>query len=296
MTIAESLLWATQLFIKNNIPEPRAEAERLFCHLTKLSSIDFLTKPKTWLDKKITSSVQIKFKKLIKKRSQHYPFNYLVGFKEFYGRNFIVTPNVLIPRPETEELVELVLTQYKNSANKPKIIADLGTGSSAIATTLFLELKKIANKPLTIFASDISNKALIIAKKNAKKLKASIIFIKSNLLKSYPNTPNWLVANLPYLLPTEVDKKNEDSEASITYEPRLALIGGTNGLKPFEQLFKQIDKKHSDIQKIFLEINPLTYKQLISLAKEILPNYVWEIKKDYSHRNRFLLGNKKSRT
>jgi release factor glutamine methyltransferase len=205
------------------------------------------------------------------------PLAYVLGFKWFYESKFRVNPNVLIPRPETEELVDLA-KKYAIS-NKSEYICDIGTGSGAIIISLRKSLRK--NKAQFI-AIDISEKALKIAKENAKIIskKLTIKFIKGNLLaplkKRLAKKENVLIiANLPYLSKKEIVK-----EPSIRYEPRLALYGGRNDIDLIAKLIKQIVGLNLRNSKILLEINYNQSKKINAFVRKNLPNALTKTHKD----------------
>jgi release factor glutamine methyltransferase len=192
---------------------------------------------------------------------------YSRGYQNFYGRDFLVTPDVLIPRPETEQIIDTVLDLAGKSylpgvkpnprvlPEKP-IILDVGTGSGCIAVTLALELPEAK-----VYASDISEAALEIAKKNASKFGASISFIISRLLEKVNFTPDVVVANLPY-----VDKDWDwlDNEA-LSEEPAIALYAEDHGLALIRQLINQAYKRH--IRYLVLEADPCQHDSIIKYAE-----------------------------
>jgi release factor glutamine methyltransferase len=181
----------------------------------------------------------------IKKRKSGIPIAYITNIKEFFSREFYVDKRVLIPRPETEELIEYTLQfvipacPESYSLDKPLQILDLGTGSGCIASTLKLE------KPeMQVYASDISKDALEVAKKNAKKLEVDIHFLQSDLLSSVipakagihpPPLFNLIIANLPYV-------RKDAKHPSTKCEPDTALYSGEDGLEHYRRLSKQISK------------------------------------------------------
>lgn len=184
--------------------------------------------------------------KFIDRRLKHEPISYILGFKEFYGLKFLVNENVLIPRPETENLVEQIL---KFSANRNLTIIDVGTGSGCIAIAL-----AVKNPRLTIIATDISQQALKVAKKNAKfhQVENQVKFIQSDLLAKVSQKVDIIAANLPYIptrnwtnLPVEI--KN--------YEPRLALDSGKSSTNLYHKLFQQSLKQLKPNGTIFYEID-----------------------------------------
>ncbi|MBR3366116.1 HemK family protein methyltransferase [Candidatus Saccharibacteria bacterium] len=199
------------------------------------------------------------------------PIAYQLGFIDFYGRNFKVTPDVLIPRPETEQLIDEALNlagQAYLPGVKPEerklkenpLILDVGTGSGVIAIALKLEIPDS-----TVIGLDISEAALKVARENAKNLKADIILKTSDLLKNYDGKePDLITANLPY-----VDKNWDwlDME-SLKEEPEIALFAEDGGLKLIKQLLTQIRDRDWH-PKILLEMDPSQQDTLINFAKTI---------------------------
>lgn len=231
-TIKEAQVSATQKLDKIGIDSSALDTDVLLSFVLK--------KPKEFLytypEKKLTASQIKKYNFLIKKRIKKMPIAYLIGHKEFFGLNFYVDKNVLIPRPLTESLVEAVIKEIKN---KKAIIADIGTGSGCIAIALKKHLPQA-----TIYAVDISVAALKVAKKNARKHHAKIIFKKGNLLDPIKKIKiDYIVANLPYLKVGQI--KDE-----LIYEPKTALLGGDKYIK---KLLRQIKNLSHSPKKIFLE-------------------------------------------
>ena len=191
------------------------EAEVLLCYVLK--------KDKSWLYSHqfniLSSDRTRRYQKLIVRRKEGVPTAYLTHSKEFFGLNFYVSESVLIPRPETELLVEGALKFRKR---RPKIL-DVGTGSGNIIISI------AKNRKGDFYASDIAAESLKIARKNAAKHKVKIKFYKSDLFKNLPQIKfDLIIANLPYLW-----------NNYPKFEPRTALDGGKNGLKIIENFFKQ---------------------------------------------------------
>jgi release factor glutamine methyltransferase len=184
------------------------------------------------------------------------PVEYLTHHVEFCGLNFYVDENVLIPRIETEELVDMTVETAKDIFAKTKkevVIADVGTGCGAIAICLATKLENL-KIPFEITATEISSRALEIAKKNAKKLipDTQIEFVESNLMGGISEKFDLITANLPYI-PTERIEFLDDSVKD--FEPRIALDGGNNGL---QLIYKFIDECHDHVyphSKILLEVD-----------------------------------------
>src|SRR5688572_2629981 len=188
MTVGDFLQETEQKFTSAGITSARLDAQVLAAH--------FLERDKAWLlahgDEHIQTNVFARLQVAVARREQREPIAYLVGHQEFYGRQFFVTPEVLIPRPETEALVSQL-----TGLNLPPgaTVLDVGTGSGAIAVTAALE------KPqLHVQACDISKPALAVAKKNARTLGANVHFFISNLLEQTARY-DCIVANLPYVSP-----------------------------------------------------------------------------------------------
>lgn len=305
--------------LKNTSDSPTLDAEVLFSYALK--------KPKEHLlvhmNRQVNAKQEKKFLNLIKKRKEGWPVAYLIFEKEFFGLEFYVNKNVLIPRPETETLVEIVVKQINMTYfARPRIlrsglkILDLGTGSGCIIISLAKSLSLFPPSlfPLSYFASDISQKALAVAKKNAKFHKVKVTFKQGDLLKPWlARRPvlrsseseggslgeggknehfDVIVANLPYLARLE--------DPSTEFEPRRALVSGKGGLALYEKLFKQISSlrevrsfdrttKQSQPKYIFVEFHPLQATQIKKLAKKYLPKFKVEFKKDLTKRVRFAL-------
>ena len=202
--------------------------------------------------------------------SPNKPVAYQRGYQDFYGRDFIVTPDVLIPRPETEQLIDLVLSlagkPYLPGIKPPKrilqknpTILDIGTGSGCIAITIKLEVPE-AN----VYATDISPKAIKIAQKNAKKHGVSIPFIISHLTEKIKSneipTPDLVVANLPYVDEEWdwLDKK------SLSFEPQIALYAKDHGLALIFELINEVSELK--IRHLILEADPCQHVEIIKYA------------------------------
>ncbi len=233
---------------------------------------------------------RIKLFKYIKLFQHGWPFAYIVGHKEFYGLDFFVNKYTLIPRPDSEIIVDIALAEL--TKNNFDMLIDVGTGSGCIPIAI---TKKLQQKNITTIAIDISKKALKIATKNAKRHNADIKFFQGNLLepiiKTKPLTTDkkcLITANLPYLTQSQFDL-----EPSIQREPRVALIADSmDGLTLYQQLFTQLKLLSSTISQpltVIIEIDPRQHDKIIELAKKYFPNAKTEIKKDLSNKYRVLV-------
>lgn len=204
------------------------------------------------------------------------PESYILGKTCFYGFEFRVTKDTLIPRPETELLTEIVLKKI-NEIDKPVKLVDVGTGSGCIAITLFKETKE--QKDIKIFATDISEKALKVAKNNAKKHKAKVKFLKGDILNPLKEKIDVIVTNLPYVS----DKEYENLPPEVkNFEPKLALWAGKDGLLLYNQLLRQAKEKLKKNGLIFLEISPMQEEKIKKLIKNSSPKCEIKIYKDYA--------------
>ena len=232
------------------------------------------------LDQNIEKNKTLKFKKYLKRRSKNEPIAYILGEKEFWSKKFKVTKDTLIPRPETELLVDKLLDIFKN---KKISILDIGTGSGCIILSLLNSLKKSSGTGI-----DISKKAILIAKKNAHKynLQSRVKLIN----KSYENIFNTkfdlIVSNPPYIERKDLKNLSDDIKR---YEPRIALDGGNDGL----DLIKKVIYKSRNILKtkgtLALEIG----NEQIKKVSKILSNNNFRIRyliKDFSENVRCVLS------
>jgi release factor glutamine methyltransferase len=252
---------------------PALDTEVLLSHV--------LDKPKEYLlsnpDKPVSPKIEKQFKILLNRRLIGWPVPYITKNKEFGKLNFYVDKNVLIPRPETEGLIELVMSQI-SKLKSPIRILDIGTGSGNIIISLAKQLLPDAH--CLFFASDLSAKALVVAKKNAQLHKAKITFKQGSLMEPW-NKQHFdvIVANLPYL--------EKETDSSTHFEPKNALIAKSKGLSLYEQLFKQISILSPKPYTLFFEIGHNQGLPIKKLAKKFLPAFRVNIYKDMFGKSRF---------
>jgi release factor glutamine methyltransferase len=232
MTLREALTFAAAQLASDEHLRATAnrDAELLLLHTLQISRVTLIAHP----GDELSASGRTAYEDNVARRLHHEPIQYITGHQEFYGLNFHVTPAVLIPRPETEHLVEATLQRLP--ANYPLKIADIGTGSGAIAIALAAHLPEAA-----ITALDISPEALAIATTNAREhnLAGRIRFLQSDLLSALdpePETFDAIVSNPPYVAETDRDTLHPQVRK---YEPATALFAGETGLDIYRRLIPQ---------------------------------------------------------
>jgi len=289
MTIKEHLKLLYTELKKSKIENPRLEAELIIENILKVNKKYLILNP----NKEINKNNLNKIKNHLEKRLNLYPMAYIKKEKYFYNLKFFVNKDVLIPRPESELIIDEIIKKTKDNSEATTIM-DIGTGSGCLIINLANILSK--NKKIDFYGIDICQKALKIAEKNAKLNKAekNVKFIQSDLLQKIIDKKIKLkekiiiTANLPYLTKEEI--KNSPS---IKFEPVKALDGGKDGLRYYKKILSQVKKiknKKNHIE-IYMEISDWQNKVLILEVKNILKNYKVKIKtiKDLTKQNRLIL-------
>lgn len=295
MTIKQSLLWGFRHLEQEKINSAAIDAELLLLEALnekehRKDRLRLCAHPEYAL----TKAESAKYKKLISRRAKHEPLAYIIKHKEFYGLDFYVNKNVLIPRPETETLIEALIQNIKEEKIDPEkaIFIDIGTGSGCIpivASGLF--------KFSDIYAADISQKALLAARLNAGKHNEikKIRFIEGDLfmpLSLEPKIKNAshliITANLPYIKSADIKTLPRGVKK---YEPHMALDGGKSGIVLIERLLAEIysfRKRHTNKQSmhIFLEIGFGQKSLIAKKVKEYFKNAKAAFLKDLSGKYR----------
>jgi release factor glutamine methyltransferase len=225
LTLATALEQGIQLLSNGGIPVPRLTSEVLLCHALQRDRA-YLYAHST---DELTELTWIHYGRYLHERLSGKPTQYITHRQEFYGRDFYVSQDVLIPRPETEHLVEAGLNEIVRSA--PDLILDIGTGSGAIAISLALESQR------TVLACDISTAALAIAERNRCSHNAAVLFFTGDLASAVrPNSIDLLISNPPYVPAS--DKSVIQAEVR-DWEPEVALYGGDSGNEIYARLIVQ---------------------------------------------------------
>lgn len=254
--------------------DPNIETELLLAHVLK--------KPKEFVflnpGFSLSAHKQISLSALVARRQKGEPIAYLLGYKDFYGLRFKVNKHTLIPRPETETLVNLAIEKLKDLKIKKATLLDIGTGSGAIIISLAKALRaqnlglraEGEGVRLKFYGADISKNALNISKFNSVKHKAKVRFVKSDLLENINFDFNILVANLPY---GWKEWKNDSSAEtkSLKFEPKQALFTKEKGLYLYRKLLNQVAAKIHKPQVMFFEFDPRQKNELAKLIERHLP-------------------------
>lgn len=274
----DSVLNGAEALLKHVSSSPRLDAELLLASVLKQPRTSVLAHRTDLAPAKTLR----RFTNLVRRRTEGVPLPYLTGEKEFYGRPFFVSPAVLIPRPETEDIVEEVLSILgeRGMASGAWTIADIGTGSGVLAVTLAANAARVR-----LVATDSSASALSVARRNARRHKVfrRITFIESDLLTEIPSelAPHLIVANLPYVPSAELQGAGDQQETrGLTFEPQRALDGGPDGLHVIRRFFAQLrrlaDTRHpipDTLRHLILEHSPRQRREIVELAQRTLTGF-----------------------
>ena len=299
MIIKEALHQASKTLAAQPIEDAPLEAELLLMHILSIDRAKLYAR----LGEELSADDAEALAQLVDRRLSHEPTAYIVGYREFFGYDFYVAPGVLIPRPESELLVEEALAflelsrQFEKSETsitilptndesltleKGKKIAEVGTGSGAIAISLALILPMAK-----IYATDISAHALEIARLNCEKhgVQDRVHLLEGDLLEPLPGPVDIIIANLPYIR----DEDWSELSAEIRmYEPAVALAGGRDGLDKVRQLLGKVEEKLRTGGLILLEIGPGQGQAAATLAESLFPGARIGLARDLSGMERVL--------
>jgi release factor glutamine methyltransferase len=287
-TIKELLKVTTEYLEKKGIESPRLSAEILLAHQLQIDRVKLYLR----FDQPLHEREVAGYRLLVKRRLSREPIQYITGVQEFWSMDFTVGPHVMVPRPETELLVEhaLALCRGEGSTGDPCTrVLDLGTGCGAIAVAIARELEGVA-----VWASDVSQEALDMARRNAKKhgVEEKIEFVLSDLWQGFSNpqlTFDLIVSNPPYIRPEVMDSLPPEVRE---YEPRHALDGGDEGMYYIREIIQEAPRRLNPGGWILLEMDPDQTKEALGLV-EANNSYGQKARiKDYSHNHRVVMAQK----
>jgi len=261
VTLIQALNHAREILVANNVEDASLESELLLRHVLRTSRVQLYQD----LNRELKPEQEKTFLELVKRRLNGEPTAYITRHREFYGFDFYVDSNVLIPRPESELLVERALTLAQN---RPiSTIAEIGTGCGAIAVSLALNLPQAK-----IYATDISAPALKVALVNCQRhgVLNTIHLLQGDMLNPLPEPVDLIIANLPYV-------KEPELSGLTDFEPRLALNGGADGLNKIHQLCRQVSYKLHPDGCLLLEIGEGQGRTVTTLLRSLFPSAKIEV-------------------
>jgi release factor glutamine methyltransferase len=275
MTVLEVLQATAAYFKKHNIESPRLNAEHLLAHVLGSKRIELYLE----FERKLTETELTPLRDLVKRRSEGEPLQHLLGTVEFCGHLFLCDKRAMVPRPETEQLVELVQSAIRDPRSA---ILDVGTGSGVIPLSLAAELPEAK-----ILAVDVSDDALALAQENAARLNLSdrVRFLKSRLLENVDGVFDLIVANLPYV--STQDRHTLSPE--VLHDPEVALFAGVQGDELVRELIDQAPSRLRPSGILALEIGLGQSEALLSALAEKNYRDICS-KNDYNGVTRFLFA------
>ena len=245
MTVLELLQSTSDYLARKGIDQPRLNIEHLLADSLGKKRIELYLE----FDRQLTETELAPLREKVRRRAAGEPLQHLLGSWDFYGRTFKVDRRALIPRQETELLVEVVLPKLKEASKEGMRLIDVGTGCGILAITFALEIPG-----LEVVAVDLSPDALALARENAARfgLESRIAFVHSNLLDQTDGVFQWVVANLPYIPTAELDTFQRE----VKHDPKLALDGGRDGLDVIRNLVASLQTRLAPSALIVLEVGP----------------------------------------
>lgn len=276
-TVKDALAQGTLLLRASDPQSARLDAQVLLGHVLGIERADLYAYP----ERELTVDQARQYQELLARRAQHEPVAYLTGHKGFYGLDFLVDRRVLIPRPETELLVEAALDwlQPRLASGTRPLVADIGTGSGAIPITIAVEEPRL---PI-LYACDISPQALEVARLNCQRhrVEERVRLLQSDLAAALPEPVDLLLANLPYVGTSERESIPPDV---YEYEPHLALFSGPYGLGLLFRMCKEVRQSGTlkEGGAMMLEVGYRQRDELTSMLTDLWPEAVISWKKDYA--------------
>jgi len=279
--VFEALAWASS-FLKENGRDEHA-GELLLRHVLKISRSTLFASLRDEVDEKSWAN----FAEKVNKHAQGEPVQYIIGSEEFYGRTFLVNREVLIPRPETEELVYGALERIKRlfGAEQKVNLVDIGTGSGAIAITLKLE-----NPDLHVTATDIAEPSLRVARKNAEVLAADVDFLQGDLLLPFIESGerfDVIISNPPYI---PIGDQKDMSIVVTEHEPYRALFAGEDGLDLYRRFMQELPLVVKERALVGFEIGAGQSEAVSGMLQEKFPHALVEIVYDINGKDRIVFA------
>ena len=278
MTVLELLRTTTLYLGKKGVEQPRLSIEHLLADSLGKKRIELYLE----FDRSLSARELEPLREKVRRRAEGEPLQHLLGHWDFFGRTFKTDWRALIPRSETELLVETILKEFATCGESANRLVDIGTGSGILAITFALE-----RPGLDVSAVDLSEEALSLARENAERLGVSgrIVFRLSDLLDQVEGPFHWIVANLPYIPTADLDALQRE----VKFDPALALDGGKDGLTIIKRLIESVPGKIASNGLIALELGQGQAQQISGFMAD--QNYRdISIKKDYQGVERLLIA------
>lgn len=265
MRIDAALRAASARLERSSSTTPRLDAEVMLAHLLRTTREHLAAYPEL----RLAAGPRARFRRQVAQRAAGVPVAYLTGGKEFYGLPFAVNRRVLIPRPESEALVDAVRSRL--ASDTPAVIADIGTGCGNLAVALARCLPQA-----TVWAVDQSPAALAVARRNASRLGVRVRFRRGDLLKPLTTVRlDVVVANLPYLAGKPARRTATAKNAALTYEPAQALYSGCDGLALYRRLLAQLAQRAQRPQLVACEMEVRQWPEFTALAAQSIRHRAW---------------------
>ena len=278
-TVLSMLEWGTDFFKQKDIPDPRHSIEWLLAETLGIKRLDLYLK----YDRPLSPDELDHLRPLVKRRAQHEPLQYIIGFTDFMNARINVSEEVLIPRIETEQLVEVILHNHPSAEYPTRSVLDIGTGSGCIPIAL-----KMERPDWQVSAFDISEQALRVARSNAEQNDTEISFFQGDIFLAdqldIKTDIDLIVSNPPYI--TMSEKETLEPQV-LTYEPHRALF--TEDIREIYRRIKQFsEEKLSESGTLYLEL----HEHFANSIQEVFEAEKWmtEIQQDYDKNDRFLIG------
>jgi len=278
-TVLSMLEWATDYFEQKNIPDPRHSIEWLLAETLSIKRLDLYLK----FDRPLSAGELNRLRPMVKRRAKHEPLQYIIGFTDFMNARISVNEDVLIPRIETEQLVELILDRHPAAENPSASVLDIGTGSGCIPIAL-----KMERPDWQVNALDISADALQVARTNAQQNGADITFFEGNIFSpasiEVASPLDLIISNPPYIEPDE----EETLEPQVRdFEPYQALF--TDDINKMYRSIEQFAQQYiAEDGSLYLEL----HEYFANKIQDIFEQKCWETKvlQDYDNNDRFLIA------
>ena len=271
MRLREAWARSRKQLERASIPDAGIEAEVLLRNALGIDRATFHASP----DRELSDEDAEAFERSVARRIEGEPLSYITGYREFYGLDFVVTPDALVPRQETELLVEAVLEYAQSCGDHALTIADVGTGSGCIAVALACHLPKA-----TVYATDVSREALGVAAENVRRhgLEGRVHLRHGDLFESLDGRVDVVVSNPPYLSTGEAT----DLPPDVQREPSVALIAGTDGMDVLRRLIVGAREYVKPDGLLAVEIDPRRLEAVESLARGTFPGGEMRVVKDHA--------------